>query len=171
MNHRFTIRLTDDLIAWLKETSRQTRAPMARIVREHLETAKAKTIQRPFMRHAGAIRSLYGYFLAQRIFSKMSPAGTAFIRNYHEESANSVSICPGPYRIKFPCMMCVCISCRQPRLLHNCMSFLQAVESGILTAFGCSAYNWHFPCTYQVRDLYIGSSFPGPQRFEFCAQG
>ena len=59
MGNTLTIRLPEDLLAWLKERSRRTGIPVGRLIREHLETAKAAKsakAERPFMRHAGAIR-------------------------------------------------------------------------------------------------------------------
>jgi hypothetical protein len=56
MSHTLTIRLTDELLAWLNETSRQTGIPVGRLVREQLEVAKAKTGRQRFLRHAGAIK-------------------------------------------------------------------------------------------------------------------
>jgi len=55
MSHTLTIRITDELRNWLQETSRRTRIPVGRIIREHLEAAKAQTGQQRFLRHAGAI--------------------------------------------------------------------------------------------------------------------
>ena len=55
MSHTFTIRLTAELVDWLKETSRRTGIPVGRLIREQLETAKAKGGKQPFLRHAGAI--------------------------------------------------------------------------------------------------------------------
>jgi Ribbon-helix-helix domain len=55
MSHTFTIRLTDELVDWLKETSRRTGIPVGRLIREQLETAKDKGGKQPFLRHAGAI--------------------------------------------------------------------------------------------------------------------
>src|SRR5579863_8135339 len=55
MSHTLTIRLTDDLLEWLKEQSRQTGVPMGRLVREQLEIAKSSRGNQRFLRHAGAI--------------------------------------------------------------------------------------------------------------------
>jgi len=55
MSHTLTIRLTAELVDWLKETSRRTGIPVGRLIREQLETAKAKAGKQPFLRHAGAI--------------------------------------------------------------------------------------------------------------------
>ena len=55
MSHTLTIRLTEELLTWLKERSRQTGVPMGRLVREQLETAKANGGKQRFMRHVGAL--------------------------------------------------------------------------------------------------------------------
>jgi len=55
MSHTLTIRLTEELLAWLKETSRRTGIPVGRIIREQLETAKANGGKQRFLRHLGAI--------------------------------------------------------------------------------------------------------------------
>jgi hypothetical protein len=56
MGHTLTIRLTDELLAWLKETSRLTGIPMGKLVREQLERAKANSGKQRFLRHLGAIK-------------------------------------------------------------------------------------------------------------------
>ena len=57
MSNTLTIRLPDDMIAWLKETSRVTGIPVGRLIREQLETAKGKQqVKQRFMRHAGTIK-------------------------------------------------------------------------------------------------------------------
>jgi len=55
MSHTLTIRLTEELLSWLKETSRQTGVPMGKLVRDQLETAKASRGKQRFMRHVGAL--------------------------------------------------------------------------------------------------------------------
>ena len=55
MSHTLTIRLTEELLAWLKDTSRCTGVPVGRLIRQQLESAKTGGKQR-FLRHAGAIR-------------------------------------------------------------------------------------------------------------------
>jgi hypothetical protein len=55
VSHTLTIRITDELRAWLEETSRRTRIPVGRLIREHLETAKTQAGEQGFLRHAGAI--------------------------------------------------------------------------------------------------------------------
>jgi Ribbon-helix-helix domain len=55
MSHTFTIRITDELLAWLKETSRRTGMPVGQIIREQLDRAKTNDGKQPFLRHLGAI--------------------------------------------------------------------------------------------------------------------
>src|SRR5271166_350925 len=55
MSHTLTIRLTEDLLTWLKGRSRETGVPMGKIVRDQLETAKASGGKQKFMRHVGAL--------------------------------------------------------------------------------------------------------------------
>jgi len=54
MSHTLTIRLTEEILAWLKDTARRTGVPVGRLIRQHLEHAQAGGKQR-FLRHAGAI--------------------------------------------------------------------------------------------------------------------
>jgi hypothetical protein len=56
VSHTLTIRLTEELLSWLKETSRLTGMPMGRLVREQLESAKANSGKQRFLRHLGAIK-------------------------------------------------------------------------------------------------------------------
>ena len=56
MGHTLTIRLTDELLSWLKETSRLTGIPVGRLVREQLESAKSNRGKQRFLRHLGAIK-------------------------------------------------------------------------------------------------------------------
>ena len=53
MEDTITIRLTSDLSAWLKSTSRKTGVPVSQLVRDHLERAKQETADKPFLRYAG----------------------------------------------------------------------------------------------------------------------
>src|SRR2546429_8746050 len=55
MTRRLTIRVTDDLLAWLREASRRTGVPISRLIRWRLENAKANGGEPRFMRHVGAI--------------------------------------------------------------------------------------------------------------------
>ena len=55
MSHTLTIRLTDELLNWLKETSQRTGVPMGRLIRQQLEKARDHGGKQRFMRHAGVI--------------------------------------------------------------------------------------------------------------------
>jgi hypothetical protein len=55
MSHTLTIRLTDELLAWLKEMSRRTGLPVGRIIRQQLESAKGEKGNQRFLRLAGKI--------------------------------------------------------------------------------------------------------------------
>jgi hypothetical protein len=55
MSHTLTIRLTEELLAWLKEVSRRTGLPVGRIIRQQLESAKSESGNQRFLRHAGKI--------------------------------------------------------------------------------------------------------------------
>jgi len=55
MSHTLTIRLTEELLSWLRETSRQTGVPVGRLIREQLETAKANGGRQRFLRHVGEL--------------------------------------------------------------------------------------------------------------------
>jgi len=55
MGHTLTIRLTDEILAWLKEMSRRTGLPVGRIVRQQLESAKAAKGNQAFLNLAGKI--------------------------------------------------------------------------------------------------------------------
>ena len=55
MSHTLTIRLTEELMTWLKETSKQTGVPVGRLIRQQLESAKSEKGSRRFLRLAGAI--------------------------------------------------------------------------------------------------------------------
>jgi len=56
MSHRLTIRLTDGLLAWLKELSRRTGLPIARIICQQLKMAKTANRNQRFLGHAGQIK-------------------------------------------------------------------------------------------------------------------
>jgi hypothetical protein len=55
MGNTLTIRLTDELLSWLKEVSRRTGLPMGRIVRQQLENSKAARGDRAFHDLAGKV--------------------------------------------------------------------------------------------------------------------
>lgn len=55
MGHTLTVRLDDDLAAWLAETARKTGLPAGKIVREQLERARAEAGNQQFLKHAGKL--------------------------------------------------------------------------------------------------------------------
>jgi len=55
MRHTLTIRLSDELLDWLKETSHQTGIPVGGPIRQQLERAKSNAGKQLFLRHLGAI--------------------------------------------------------------------------------------------------------------------
>ncbi len=55
MSHPITIRLEEELAAWLEETSSKSGVAQGQIVREQLEKAKAERGRRPFMSLAGIV--------------------------------------------------------------------------------------------------------------------
>jgi predicted transcriptional regulator len=54
MSNTLSVRLPEDLAAWLSDTAQKTGVPQGRIVREQLEKAR-KSQKRPFLRLAGAV--------------------------------------------------------------------------------------------------------------------
>lgn len=54
LHRTLTVRLPEDLAAWLDATSKRTGVPQGRIVREQLERAR-RTDKRSFLRLAGAV--------------------------------------------------------------------------------------------------------------------
>jgi hypothetical protein len=56
MDRRLTIRMTDELLVWLKDTSRRTGLPVSRLIRDQIENARSNSGKQRFMRHLGAIR-------------------------------------------------------------------------------------------------------------------
>jgi Ribbon-helix-helix domain len=55
MSHTLTIRITEELLAWLKEMSQKTGLPVGHLIRQQVESAKAKQGNQRFLRHAGKI--------------------------------------------------------------------------------------------------------------------
>lgn len=58
MSNTLSIRLPDDLAAWLKETSKRTGQPQGELVRIQLEKARAAGEEKPWMRYAGCLDGL-----------------------------------------------------------------------------------------------------------------
>jgi hypothetical protein len=56
MSHTITIRISDELAAWLEEVSERSGLPKGRIIREHLERARAAEPGQSFLRLAGSVR-------------------------------------------------------------------------------------------------------------------
>lgn len=55
VSRTLTIRLTEELLAWLKEMSQRTGMPIGRIIRQQLERVRAERKNQRFLRHAGEI--------------------------------------------------------------------------------------------------------------------
>jgi hypothetical protein len=55
MRNTLTVRLDKDLADWLEDEARRTGVSQGKIVREHLEKARAGGVARPFMRLAGRV--------------------------------------------------------------------------------------------------------------------
>jgi hypothetical protein len=55
MSDTITVRLPDELAAWLVETARRTGVPAGRIIREQLERAKTEAGNQRFLGLAGKI--------------------------------------------------------------------------------------------------------------------
>jgi len=70
MSRTLSIRLTDELLDWLNETSRRTGIPVGRLIREQLEAAKADEGKKRFLRHAGAITGGPPVVSARKGFSR-----------------------------------------------------------------------------------------------------
>src|ERR1017187_9778868 len=67
MSHTLTIRLTDELLARLKETSRKTGIPVGRLVRQQLETARLQAGTQRFLRHGSPCKAVARRNVADRI--------------------------------------------------------------------------------------------------------
>ncbi len=55
MSHTITIRLNEELAAWLADTARRTGIPAGRIIREQLEKAKSQSGNQRFLKQAGRL--------------------------------------------------------------------------------------------------------------------
>ena len=56
MSHTTTVRLPEELAAWLDDVAAKTGLSRGRIIRDQLERARAHSRSRPFMKLAGAAR-------------------------------------------------------------------------------------------------------------------
>lgn len=55
VSRTLTIRLTEELADWLKETARRTGLPAGRFIRQQLERVRQEDGGQRFLRHAGKI--------------------------------------------------------------------------------------------------------------------
>jgi predicted transcriptional regulator len=55
MSHTITVRLSQELLHWLKETARKTGMPAGRIIRQQLERARSQDGKQRFLEHAGEL--------------------------------------------------------------------------------------------------------------------
>jgi hypothetical protein len=62
MRNTITVRLGDDLAAWLEEEATKTGVSQGKVIRDQLERAKAGSARQPFMRLAGSVRGPKGLF-------------------------------------------------------------------------------------------------------------
>ena len=60
MSQTITIRVSDDLAAWLEDTAVKSGVSRGKIVREHLEKARATAGNQDFMRLAGSMKGPKG---------------------------------------------------------------------------------------------------------------
>jgi hypothetical protein len=58
MSQTITVRLDEELSAWLEETAERIGVSQSQIVRAQLEKAKTAKVERPFMRWAGSVQGL-----------------------------------------------------------------------------------------------------------------
>jgi Ribbon-helix-helix protein, copG family len=56
MNHTISIRVSEELAAWLEDTAAKTGVSQGKIVREQLERARAAAANQGFMRLAGSVK-------------------------------------------------------------------------------------------------------------------
>jgi hypothetical protein len=70
MNYKLTVRLTHELRQWLRDISRSTGVPISRLIRQHLEDAKARSGRQRFMRHVGAMSGLPADLSSRKGFSR-----------------------------------------------------------------------------------------------------
>ncbi len=56
MSNTLTIRLPEEMLEWLKKTSRRTGIPVGRLVRQSLETTLSKEGSGPLLEFAGLVK-------------------------------------------------------------------------------------------------------------------
>jgi len=69
-NVKITVRLTEEVISWLRDTSKLTGLPMAELVRDQLESARLRGGKQRFLRHLGSIKGLPRDLSPRKGFSK-----------------------------------------------------------------------------------------------------
>jgi hypothetical protein len=69
MSHTISIRMSEELAAWLEDTAAKTGVSQGKIVREQLEKARLTTANQGFMRLAGSIKGPKG-LSARKGFSR-----------------------------------------------------------------------------------------------------
>jgi predicted DNA-binding protein len=55
MSNTVTVRLSKELASWLRSAARRRGVPQSRIIRDHLEKARAEAPDQAFMRLAGSV--------------------------------------------------------------------------------------------------------------------
>jgi hypothetical protein len=56
MSHTITIRVSEELAAWLEDTAVKSGVSQGKLVRDQLENARAMAIHQRFMRLAGSVK-------------------------------------------------------------------------------------------------------------------
>lgn len=56
MSTTLSIRLPEELAAWVKKTAKRTSQPQGEVVRQELEKARKAAVEKPWMNLAGAVR-------------------------------------------------------------------------------------------------------------------
>jgi len=80
MSHTITVRLTEELAAWLAETARSAGVPAGRIIRGQLERARAERGTQRFMKQAEKMRGPADLSSRKRLFRTMRGiADTRFV--------------------------------------------------------------------------------------------
>ena len=66
MSQTISVRLDDELSAWLEKTAARVGVSQSQIVRDQLAKAKTAKAEKPFMRWAGSVQGLLPRDLSQR---------------------------------------------------------------------------------------------------------
>ncbi len=87
MSQRLTIRLTDELLRWLKDRSRRSGIPVSRLIREQLESDMANDGNQRFLDLAGVVTGPPDLSITKRLLAKI-PSGIV------TASSNSIGLHP-----------------------------------------------------------------------------